>query len=153
MTYNEFRFEVDLLQGNINRMCVTNDKKELSDMRDWAKRRIDKIFDYQQNQITGKETQIPPAPIVTLTTSQAHAVQMYILMTTQYRQGEIVTFSELAREMNEGGNPRYPNAASNAEWWKKADAELNGIAERISGIMTGRVKDEPSEEQEDAELE
>lgn len=43
--------ELSMLQGNINRMCVTTDEKELSDMRDWAKRRIDRIFDHLQDQM------------------------------------------------------------------------------------------------------
>jgi len=51
MNANEFRNEVDYLQGNINRLCVTDDEQELIKTRDWAKRRIDKIFDYRQEQI------------------------------------------------------------------------------------------------------
>ena len=28
----------DMLQGNVNRMCVTHDMKELNDMRAWAEK-------------------------------------------------------------------------------------------------------------------
>ena len=45
---SEILLEMDMLEGTVNRMCVTHDKKELEDMRDWAKRRIDKIFNYRQ---------------------------------------------------------------------------------------------------------
>jgi hypothetical protein len=41
--YKEFRFEVDSLQGNINRMCVTDSTEELSSMRNWAHSRINLI--------------------------------------------------------------------------------------------------------------
>ena len=51
---NELRAELDSLQGNINRMCITTDEKELQEMRKWAKLRIDKIFDYRQEQIRKK---------------------------------------------------------------------------------------------------
>ncbi|GHV41302.1 hypothetical protein FACS189490_07920 [Clostridia bacterium] len=51
MNYNEFRNEVDALQGNINRMCVTNNLHELVSMRDWADRRIDKIYSFLADRI------------------------------------------------------------------------------------------------------
>jgi len=48
---NEKQWEVDSLRGNINRMCVTRDEKELVDMREVAKWRIDKIFEIRQGEI------------------------------------------------------------------------------------------------------
>jgi hypothetical protein len=48
---DKIRNEIAMLQGNINRMCVTTDEKELNDMRDWAKLRIDNIFNYQKDQM------------------------------------------------------------------------------------------------------
>lgn len=44
-TYGKIREAVEMLQGNINRMRVTTNIKELEDMRDWAKRRINIIFE------------------------------------------------------------------------------------------------------------
>ena len=35
--------EIDMLNGNINRMCVTNQLKELTEMYEWAERRLQKI--------------------------------------------------------------------------------------------------------------
>lgn len=43
MTYKELMNECDMLEGNINRMIVTNDKKELRQMYEWAERRLQKI--------------------------------------------------------------------------------------------------------------
>ena len=36
--------EMDMLRGNLNRMCVTDDVQELDKMREWALMRIDKIY-------------------------------------------------------------------------------------------------------------
>lgn len=51
--YGRLKNEVDLLIGNINRMCVTTDEKELEDMRDWAKRRIDTLFNIRKGNADG----------------------------------------------------------------------------------------------------
>jgi hypothetical protein len=56
MDISKIRSEIDMLQGNINRMCVTTDEKELKDMRDWAKRRIDNIFNCCQDKIRKGQT-------------------------------------------------------------------------------------------------
>ena len=37
--------EIDMLRGNINRMCVTHDLKELNIMYYWANKRLFSIFD------------------------------------------------------------------------------------------------------------
>ena len=39
----ELNNEIDMLKGNINRMCVTDDISELSKMYQVAQKRIDKI--------------------------------------------------------------------------------------------------------------
>lgn len=36
--------EMDMLRGNLNRMCVTSDVQELDKMKEWALIRIDKIY-------------------------------------------------------------------------------------------------------------
>ena len=43
MTHQELMIECDMLEGNINRMMVTNDKKELREMYDFACKRLSKI--------------------------------------------------------------------------------------------------------------
>ena len=39
------QIEEDMLKGNINRMCVTDDIDELNSMVKYAMKRIQKIFD------------------------------------------------------------------------------------------------------------
>jgi hypothetical protein len=43
--------ELDMLRGNINRMVVTHDYNELIAMRDWAKCRIDLIFNFRESEL------------------------------------------------------------------------------------------------------
>lgn len=43
MTREELMTEADMLQGNINRMMVTKDLKELISMHEWAERRLQVI--------------------------------------------------------------------------------------------------------------
>lgn len=44
MTHKELMDEADMLQGNINRMMVTDDRNELMNMYSFALRRLEKIF-------------------------------------------------------------------------------------------------------------
>ncbi len=37
--------EFAMLEGNLNRLCITTDVRELLEMRDWAKRRIERILE------------------------------------------------------------------------------------------------------------
>ena len=39
------QIEEDMLKGNINRMCVTDDLKEMEAMRTWALSRVKRIYD------------------------------------------------------------------------------------------------------------
>lgn len=43
MTRKELMMEAVMLQGNINRMMVTKDPKELTSMYEWAERRLQTI--------------------------------------------------------------------------------------------------------------
>lgn len=57
-TDNDLRIihnEKDMLEGNINRMCVTDDCSELLAMRDFAIRRIKHIYQVNYERLTGKE--------------------------------------------------------------------------------------------------
>jgi hypothetical protein len=49
--YNSLREEIRMLEGNINRICVTDDLEEVNAMYDWAKRRLDAIFNYNKNRL------------------------------------------------------------------------------------------------------
>lgn len=44
MTHEELMTEADMLEGNINRMMVTDDKNELMTMYIFALKRLDKIY-------------------------------------------------------------------------------------------------------------
>ena len=43
--------EIDMLRGNINRMCVTDDYEELYDMAIWAIRRICTLHDLNKKRL------------------------------------------------------------------------------------------------------
>lgn len=45
-TYQEMRNEIDMLIGNINRMCVTNRISEVFSQYEFAKKRLVDIFNY-----------------------------------------------------------------------------------------------------------
>lgn len=55
MNRQKLEIEIDMLQGNINRMCVTNDDAELASMQQWAKRRIDQIYLYNHQRLREQE--------------------------------------------------------------------------------------------------
>lgn len=47
--------EKDMLEGNINRMCVTDDMNELLSMKNFAIRRIEHIFQVNYERLTESE--------------------------------------------------------------------------------------------------
>lgn len=47
--------ELDLLKGNINRMCVTDSKDELITMYTWANIRLTEIYEVSRKRIIDKE--------------------------------------------------------------------------------------------------
>lgn len=44
MTRKELMIEADMLEGNINRIMITKDPKELMNMYEWAERRLQTIY-------------------------------------------------------------------------------------------------------------
>ena len=52
-------------------------------------------------------------------------------MTTQYRTGELKAWQELAEEKEENGEPKFKNAAGNAEFWQQIERELEEIKKRV----------------------
>ena len=57
MTQQELNNEVDMLEGNINRMCVTKDKVELFKMFTYARVRIERIYQHNKERLSGKDEQ------------------------------------------------------------------------------------------------
>ena len=49
--------ETDMLKGDINRMCVTDDLKELKLEYEHAKKRLDSIFEYRKYLLELKENE------------------------------------------------------------------------------------------------
>ena len=51
MTNKDLLIECDMLKGNINRMMVTDDSKELESMYIYALRRINQIYKVRHNEL------------------------------------------------------------------------------------------------------
>lgn len=47
--------EVDMLEGNINRMCITSDLKELETMYGYALKRLKSVYEYKKYLLELKE--------------------------------------------------------------------------------------------------
>ncbi len=56
MTRQELMIEADMLQGNINRMMVTKDPKELMSMYEWAERRLQAIHMERVKELDNADT-------------------------------------------------------------------------------------------------
>ena len=55
MNRQKLEIEIDMLRGNINRMCVTDDDAELESMQQWAKKRIDRIYLHNHQRLREQE--------------------------------------------------------------------------------------------------
>lgn len=55
MTRKEMENETMMLDGNVCRMCVTDDIKELHKRQAYAKANIDKIYEYNLKRLEEKE--------------------------------------------------------------------------------------------------
>lgn len=75
---------------------------------------------------------------VTLTNAEWNRLSCFILMTTNYREGERAAWLKLAAEKHPNGEPVFPNAPEMAEYWKSMDEDLN----RMRGIIDGLSLDE-----------
>ena len=53
-------------------------------------------------------------------------------MTTKDREGELKTWEELAQETDENGVPKFKNAASNAQFWRDMESQLQQILEALN---------------------
>ena len=49
--------EVDMLKGDINRMCVTDDLKELKQSYTYALKRLNSIFEYKRKVLEGENNE------------------------------------------------------------------------------------------------
>ncbi len=46
MNESEVHSELDMLRGNLCRICVSDDPKEVFQMYEYAKKRLDRIYEY-----------------------------------------------------------------------------------------------------------
>lgn len=78
--------------------------------------------------------------ILTLTDEQASTLEVYLLITTNYRRREVEACERLSREVDENGSSRYPNMKSNAEWWTKTSGTIEEIEKAIGNAEYKREK-------------
>ena len=45
-SHQEMQNEIDMLRGNINRMCVADSTSEVFAQYEWARKRLEDIFNY-----------------------------------------------------------------------------------------------------------
>lgn len=87
----------------------------------------------EQNVKEIEETEKPAKPweeqerTVTLTNELCNMLQCYILMTTNHRKDEVEAWEKLAQETDENGAPKFKNAASNAQFWRDMEIQLQQI--------------------------
>lgn len=68
---------------------------------------------------------------VTLTNGEWSTLTTYLLMSTQYREREAKAWAELAEEREKDGSVKYPNAGSNAQFWRETIEALEEIRKKM----------------------
>ena len=53
-------------------------------------------------------------------------------MTTKHREGELKAWEELTQETDENGAPKFKSAASNAQFWREIEPQLQQILEALN---------------------
>ena len=71
---------------------------------------------------------------VTLTNGEWSELTTYLLLSKNHREGEAKAWAELAEEREEDGSVKYPNVASNAQFWKETNEALEEIRKKIDEI-------------------
>lgn len=56
MDKGDLNYTIDMLNGNINRMCVTKTFKELNEMYDYAMERVMKIYSMNWDRLQEEKT-------------------------------------------------------------------------------------------------
>lgn len=73
----------------------------------------------------------PAAINIALTPDEISILYSYILITTDYRRDEEQVWRKLASEKKEDGQPRFPNALSNADYYQNFGKKLDVIAQKL----------------------
>ena len=74
---------------------------------------------------------------VELTNEQWNTLTCYILMTTTHRKEEKEAWQNLAEEIDENGQPKFKNAASNARYYEVIEKTLKDIINAIDQTYGG----------------
>ena len=56
--YEELKDHINMLNGNLNRICVTDSQNELEDMLEWVNLRINQIYNYNMLRIEGQASEM-----------------------------------------------------------------------------------------------
>ena len=62
---------------------------------------------------------------------QKKKLEMYLLLSANYRKNEYDTCASLADKRDPDGSLIYPNMQSNAEFWDDMDKFINGLLSKI----------------------
>lgn len=71
-----------------------------------------------------------------LTRDEAVKLEMFLLMTTKFRQGEFEAYKKFAAQTDETGNPVFPDAQDNVKFWMEQCKTMDMIQERIHLAVT-----------------
>ncbi len=76
--------------------------------------------------------------MITLELSRSEAVklEMFLLMTTKFREGELAAYKKLAEEVDEDGNLLFPHAKNNIEYWTEQCVMMDSIQKRLYQALT-----------------
>lgn len=93
----------------------------------WANR-IPRVID------EGEKTWEQQERTISLTNAQWGRLTTFLLMSTQYREGELEAWEKLATEKNDDGTPTFKNAENNAAFWRGMIEDIAEIRESIDGV-------------------
>lgn len=68
---------------------------------------------------------------IKLSQDERMKLDIFLLMTTRYREDEMKAWEELSKEKNEDGTPVYKNAEGNARWWREFCEAIPHIRDAI----------------------
>ena len=68
---------------------------------------------------------------VTMPNELWSSLRVFLLMTTNFRKDEALSWGKLAQEKNEDGTPMYPKAEGNSKFWFDMQADIDKILRRL----------------------
>ena len=72
---------------------------------------------------------------IEMTRDEAQDLEVFLLMTTQYRLGEAQAWSKLAVEKEPDGTPTFQSAESNARFWTNMEATMKSVQDHIKKTL------------------